>query len=216
MQQLSFGLLLFAFVFLNAQCGRDDCEVVPGGRKYYAWAPVSYDPIQEKFKIGDSISIVLSIPYELIDTITKEIIDIKSVVFSEVEGDVIRFVKTSNDSTGWVYAANEFGYSIEKGNFTIVDGTFSYIKIKDFSIDAERGRYVMFKMVPQRTGIYRLRFSTPFINVSGLVGPYCAASLNLYFGDSTSINYHLLNEFDITKVGTYQDNRGSFTFIVEE
>jgi hypothetical protein len=222
MRPLSFGLLLFAFVFLNAQCGRDDCEVVPGGKNYYAWVPVSYLPMQERFKIGDTITVEIQVPTELKDTTSGEILPVGDVDIhdyfrgGDIAGLITRIIKTPDDSTRYIYAEREFDYIEQKGKVRVLNGSGGGLALW-FLREADKTRTAKFQIVPRRTGIYVILFTVPELDVSKQIDdPYCAAGLQLFFGEPVAHNYHLLQEFDVKKVGTYEQNRGSFTFIVEE
>jgi len=220
MRPILLAILLAALSLLSSKCTNDDdCEVVPGGKKYNAWVPVNYSPIQERFKLGDSITVEIQVPNEVKDTMSGELLQIGDVVFDDVWGGniggvITRFIKTQQDSTRWIYAAKEFDYVPHKGKVQIAGGSLPTLAIT-FSSEPYK-RTATFQMIPRVTGIYSLGFFTPHINVTDQIGYYCAADLQLFFGDTVAHNYHLLKDFDIKKVGTYQQRIGSFTFIVEE
>ncbi len=219
MRQLNLVILLAALTLLSSTCGDDDCEVVPGGKKYNARVPVTYSPMQAYFKVGDTISVEIQVPNEVKDTISGELLQIGDVVFDDVwggniGGGVVRFFKSQQDSTKWLNAANEFVYVQRKGKVQVTGGNISALAVT-FSGEADK-RTAIFQMIPQKPGLYNLGFFTPALNVTGQFGTYCSATLQLNFGDNTAHNYHLIKEFDVKKVGTYQQNIGTFSFLVEE
>jgi len=220
MKKSLYTFLISSLLLLNAKCGRDDCEAVPGGRKYYAWAPVTYSPLQERFKIGDTLTIEIEVPTEMIDTLSGESLQTRDLIFDDVWGGEIggvvpRFEKTAQGSTYWINAANEFDYIQQKGKVHVTGGNISAIAIKFFT-EIDKTKTASFQMIPRKSGIYNLAVFTPALNVTGQIGPYCEATLQLCFGGRIAHNYHLLQDFDVTKVGTYEQNRGTFSFIVEE
>lgn len=219
MRQINLVILLAALTLLSSKCGDDDCEVVPGGKKYNARVPVTYSPMQERFKVGDTISVEVYVLSELKDTLSGESLPMDEVTFEglgggDIRGVIARYIKTQQDSTKWIYAAKEFDYIQQKGTVQVIGGAVSALAVT-FSSEADK-KTAIFKLVPLRSGIYSLAFDSPYLDVSGKIGHYCGATLNLHFGDSVAHNYHLLQEFDVKKVGTYQENIGVFIFAVEE
>lgn len=219
MRQINLAILLTALTLLGSKCGDDGCEVVPGGKKYNARVPVTYSPMQEQFKVGDTISVEAYVLSELKDTLSGESLPMDEMIFEgigggDIRGLIVRYIKTQQDSTKWIYAAQEFDYIQQKGKVQVTGGTIPALAVT-FSIEANK-KTAKFKLVPLRSGIYSLGFDSPPLNASGKIGNYCSTTLNLYFGDSVAYNYRLLKEFDITKVGTYQQNIGIFIFAVEE
>lgn len=219
MRQILLASLLASLTLLSSKCSEDDCEVVPGGKKYNAWVPVKYSPMQERFKVGDTITVEILVPNQVKDTLSDELLQIKNIEFEDVWGGnvggvVVRFVKTQDDSTKWIYAGKEFDYIQNKGKVLVSAGNLSAMAIT--LLPEEDKRTTIFQMIPQRSGIYNLGFATPYIDVTNQVGHYCAAELQLYFGGPIAHNYHLLKDFDTKNTGTYEQNRGTFSFIVEE
>ena len=222
MRKMVLAILLAALSLMGSNCNNeDDCEVVPGGKNYYAWVPVSYSPMQEQFKIGDTITVEIQVPTELKDTTSGEIlpvghVDIHDYVWGgDIGGAIFRIYKTLQDSTEWLTASREFDYIELKGKVKIISSSISALALWLFQ-EPDNTRTLKFQLVPRQTGVYSLSFVLPELNVSDQIGPYCAAGLQLFFGEPVAHNYHLLQEFDVKKVGTYEQNRGSFTFIVEE
>jgi len=220
MKKSLFILLISSMLLLNAKCGRDDCEFVPGGKKFNVFVPITYSPMQEKFRVGDTLTVEIQVPAVMEDTLTSEPLPIGDVVFDDVWGGdiggvIVRIIKTQQDSTTWIYVANEFDYVQHSGKLHFTGGALSSFAVT-FSSDTEKNRVAKFQMVPRRSGIYQLGFGSPVLNVTDQIGQYCSAQLFFYFGGQVAHNYHLLEDFDETKIGTYEQNRGSFIFIVEE
>ena len=190
MRPILLAILLAALSLLSSKCTNDDdCEVVPGGKKYNARVPVNYSPMQERFKIGDTITVEIQVPNEVRDTLSGELLQIRDVVFDDVwggniGGGVARFIKTQQDSTRWINAGKEFDYIQHKGKVYVTGGSISALAVT-LSREADK-RTAKFQMIPRVKGIYNLGFFTPYINVTNQIGNYCAAELQLFFGDTVA------------------------------
>jgi len=219
MKKSLFFLLISSLLMLNAKCGRDDCEFVQGGNKFNVFVPVTYSPMQEKYKVGDTLLVEIQVPAMMEDTLTGEQLPMGDLVFEGVGGGdfgglIFRYIKTQLDSTQWVLAAHEFDYVPQIGTVKITSG-LPTLALTFFKA-ADEHRTTQFLLVPRRTGTYTLAFDTPSLVVTHQIGNYCYALLNLCFGGRIAHNYHLLKDFDVNKIGTYEQKKGTFSFIVEE